>query len=618
MKIYFNPSYSFLLKTFIIIVFSWITSLSQSKEYFVDSQVGDDSFTGLTQEKPWKTLDKINGTTFYPGDKILFKADCKWEGVLFPKGSGSSSNPIVISKYGFGKNPLIAGNGNVTNTVYLSNQEFWTISNLEITNYKAGSTSVKRGVYINGRDYGTLHGIKLLNLEIHDVNSNIDEKNGGGIFIEITGSSKPTNFDNLLIEGCNIYDVDRTGISNASSWETRTLTSNTNWYPSTNLIIRNNTLERIAGNGLIVRVAANPLVEKNVFSYCSLKTSGNAMFSFNCDDAVFQFNEAKYTVYNPGDTDASGFDADYRCKRTIIQYNYSHDNDDGFVVVTCQGGSDRFNDGTIVRYNISQNDGGRGSSTGAIVYLSGQTTNTTIHNNVIYSDANNAFKKVIFHNSWSAYPDRTNYYNNIFYILRTPTYSFSSSTSNFFDFNLFYGLHSSTEPIDAHKITLDPKFVLPGGGYSGINSLDGYKLLPASPCIDAGKILNGHSPRDYFGFKVPGNSKVDIGAHEFNGTPVGINSHGVLPSKSMLIQNYPNPFNPSTEINYLIAEKGSVLITVYDVLGNEVATLVDEVKTPGMYKTKFQINNSSLSSGVYFCTLKTSLTIQTRKMLFIK
>lgn len=69
-----------------------------------------------------------------------------------------------------------------------------------------------------------------------------------------------------------------------------------------------------------------------------------------------------------------------------------------------------------------------------------------------------------------------------------------------------------------------------------------------------------------------------------------------------LHQNYPNPFNPSTKINYSIPKKNIVVIKVYDILGKEIATLVNEEKSPGNYEVEF--NGNHLSSGIYFYSLK--------------
>ena len=87
-------------------------------------------------------------------------------------------------------------------------------------------------------------------------------------------------------------------------------------------------------------------------------------------------------------------------------------------------------------------------------------------------------------------------------------------------------------------------------------------------------------------------------------------------SKFELYQNYPNPFNPVTNIKFRIAEQGFVSLKVYDILGNEVATLVDEEKPAGNYGVVF--DGSSLSSGVYFYQIIAGDFIQSKKMILLK
>ena len=89
-----------------------------------------------------------------------------------------------------------------------------------------------------------------------------------------------------------------------------------------------------------------------------------------------------------------------------------------------------------------------------------------------------------------------------------------------------------------------------------------------------------------------------------------------LPSEYKLFQNYPNPFNPTTTIKFRIKENGKVTLKIFDVLGAEVLTLVDEVKNPGIYKIYF--NASNLSSGVYFYQMKSGNFIDTKKFLLLK
>jgi Secretion system C-terminal sorting domain len=83
-----------------------------------------------------------------------------------------------------------------------------------------------------------------------------------------------------------------------------------------------------------------------------------------------------------------------------------------------------------------------------------------------------------------------------------------------------------------------------------------------------------------------------------------------------LEQNYPNPFNPSTMIDYSIKNDGMVTIKIYDILGREVKTLIDEYKPAGNYKVNFDA--SSLTSGVYLYKLISGKFVDVKKMILLK
>ncbi|OGU67691.1 MAG: hypothetical protein A2X62_05675 [Stygiobacter sp. GWC2_38_9] len=96
-----------------------------------------------------------------------------------------------------------------------------------------------------------------------------------------------------------------------------------------------------------------------------------------------------------------------------------------------------------------------------------------------------------------------------------------------------------------------------------------------------------------------------------------------FPVEFKLEQNYPNPFNPETTISYTIqsdvkGETINVTLKVYDVLGREIATLVNEFKNPGSYNSQFSIRNSELPSGVYFYQLRAGSFTETKKLVLMK
>jgi hypothetical protein len=95
---------------------------------------------------------------------------------------------------------------------------------------------------------------------------------------------------------------------------------------------------------------------------------------------------------------------------------------------------------------------------------------------------------------------------------------------------------------------------------------------------------------------------------------------GQAPQKFALLQNYPNPFNPSTKIQYSLENAVQVSLKVYNVLGEEVATLVNELQEAGSYTVPFSANNGTvtLSSGVYLYRLEAGQFVSTKKLVLMK
>jgi len=89
-----------------------------------------------------------------------------------------------------------------------------------------------------------------------------------------------------------------------------------------------------------------------------------------------------------------------------------------------------------------------------------------------------------------------------------------------------------------------------------------------------------------------------------------------IPTKFSLAQNFPNPFNPSTKIKYSVPQRSNVTLKVYDILGNEIATLVNEEKDQGVYTVNFDANN--LASGLYLYRIQAGSFIETKKMILLK
>jgi hypothetical protein len=153
-----------------------------------------------------------------------------------------------------------------------------------------------------------------------------------------------------------------------------------------------------------------------------------------------------------------------------------------------------YNDGTIVRFNISQNDVHR------VIAFDGPVTNTQIYNNTIFIGDTLTPKIIEFDifGKAAGYAKRTWFRNNIIFNLGRSTYVWGESEDNVFEYNCFYGNHPASEPEDRWKITSDPLFVDPGKARHGIRSVSGYKLQPNSPCIDSAMLIENNGGMDYW------------------------------------------------------------------------------------------------------------------------
>jgi hypothetical protein len=493
------------------------TSSEQVRPYYVDRISGHDTNTATSPEKAWKTLTKVNATTFRPGDHILFKSGDIWTGQLWPKGSGTAEHPIVIDKYGGDVLPVINGAGLAEDAVLLKNQEYWEIRNLAITN-TSPAPGIRRGVNLVAENSGDLHHLYLEGLNIRDVDGSEKDKANGGISYHAIGDVKPSRFVDLRIENNHISHVDRSGIF---GWSTHWQRSK--WYPSLGVVIRNNVLDDIGGDGIVNVATDGAVVESNVVSRASQRSQDYnvGIWPWSADNTVIQYNEVYGTR---GQHDAEGFDSDWNSRNTIIQYNYSHDNDGGFLLI-CNEGSQSPQDsagnvGTIVRYNVSRNDHHRA------IKLSGPVKNTLIYNNTIYvgKDEN---VDVVLHTDWTGWATDTYFYNNIFFVEGTARFSYGvsgnpdgsyvsapgpgKSTNNVYDYNVYYGLQPADDP---HALAADPLLLNPGQVGIGRSTVAGYALRGGSPAIDSGRTIENNGGKDFAGTIIPQCGAADRGAFE--------------------------------------------------------------------------------------------------------
>jgi len=273
------------------------------------------------------------------------------------------------------------------------------------------------------------------------------------------------------------------------------------------VVIRSNLLEDIGGDCIKVWGSNGALVEHNIVRGGRMRCDDYAagIWPFDSDDTIIQFNEV---AGMKGIKDGQAFDSDYRCRRSLFQYNYSRDNEGGFMLICTPGTS--YNEDTVIRYNISQNDG---INTARVFHFGGGAKNTLVYNNTIYVGSRQDLPLLQFTEWNGGHANGTRFFNNIFYVDGRVTYQWGQSTNTVFDHNVFIGNHAGSPP-DPHAVTNPPPLVQAGSGRRGFSSLEGYRLGSA-PDFVRGVVVRDNGGRDLFGNPVSTDELPCVGAFEF-------------------------------------------------------------------------------------------------------
>ena len=465
--------------------------------FYIDSNSGDDAQDGHSPQRAWRTLSAVNGHKFAAGDWLLFAAGSRHEGRLLIDTPG-----VRFDMYGQGALPRIDAKGNSLEAVLIHNADGCMLRNLEITNAGPEREVGRVGVRVLSDGGGAVRDVSLADLFVHDVNGDLRKsREGCGIFFESRG--RGSRFDGLVIERCHVKATDRNGICQRGGGGGGRAGGGTR---STGVIIRQNLLEDIGGDGIKVWGSDGAIVEKNVLRGGRMRCEDAAagIWPFDSGNTLIQYNEVSGMK---GTRDGQAFDSDYRCRGTIIQYNYSHDNDGGFLLVCAPRGS--YCEGTIVRYNVSQNDGTR---TGRVIQIGGVPAGTRIYNNTIYVGAGRELPLIWF-NEWNGgWADDTAFYNNIFYVDGKVNYRFGNERATVFDHNVFYGAHEN-RPADTAALTDRPPLAKPGGAGEGFSSLTAYRWTAATAAWP-GRLGLANQGWDLFGHPIPAGSPPNVGASE--------------------------------------------------------------------------------------------------------
>lgn len=516
------------------------TALAASTTYYVNCSAATNG-TG-TQASPWNSVSGVNSTTFTAGDSILFAAGTTCTGQLAPGGSGASGSPITMGSYGTGTKPVIDAAGATGPVIHLLNQQYWEIGGLELTN-GAASPAYRSGVLAENSSGGVLHHIRVHDMYIH----NISGYSGGwyatnaGVGVQTNHTTPVSTWDDVLVEDNTFDHVDRIAVAVTPDGDGQ------GTGQTTNTVIRDNTITYSGADDILVVKNDGALIEGNKAGYggakencppsgqyCNQASAGIWMSGSN--DTVVQNNEVYCHVDG---ADGTGFDVDWGNHNTTFQYNYSHQNLGGFMLImppftiANEPTSTVPSDGTVIRYNISENDGTNAGCPAAgtpthgtgVFHLVGNVPNKSgssvavplIYNNSIYVNKSGLNTPILYSRRGSSVTGTLSFRNNAVFNYGTGGY-FTTSSGSVYSNNLFYGAHPSSEPTDSAKVVTDPQFRNPGGAdtsssYTGENA---YQVYPSSPVIRAGAVISDNGGLDAFGNAVSATAAPNIGA--YNGT----------------------------------------------------------------------------------------------------
>ncbi len=577
-----------------------VSTDSTGKTYYIDQINGNDSFSGLSTDSAWKSIERANEQVFSAGDSVLLARGSVWTGMLSPKGSGLIGFPIYLGTYGEGNRPLIHAEGLNQAGLLLHNIEFWEVNGLEITNTNGTDTDQGAlfGIYVLADEgEGIYDHVYINDCYVREINGHVEGKERGGIHVHIKNLNKSI-FNDLRITNNKLKRIGGVGIGNTSScgsieFKTDSVVLHNLW---TNVYVAFNHLDHTGRNSIIARVSKDAVYEYNIMAYSSRHSTGHSIFCFNTSGIKIQYNEA-YGNTGEGGMDRGGFDADYNCVNTFIQYNYSHDN-----LWFC-GIMKKVNRNVVIRYNISQND-----HEGIYFYgfdNESKLENIHIYNNTHYVSAGHNVQ--VFPEN--RHPRNTIFENNIFYFEKAGSWGpYPQGENVVFNRNLYYNI--KPHPGDTNAIIGNPGFIDPGSAGNGIETVMGYKINASSPAIDNGNVIGNNGGIDFWGDTLY-RRKPDIGAHEFFEIPNTTSSTGVFEHKTQTDMHdlciIPNPMVDNVTISFKLEKEKQILIEIFNIQGSKIKTLFNSnLKAGNQYihwNGKCDIGHS-LPNGLYICNLR--------------
>jgi hypothetical protein len=519
--------------------------------YYVDAAGGDDSNTGTSAGSAWATIERVNALDLEPGDRLLFNGGQIFIGnlELGIEDAGTAISPITLGSYGEGRATINAGTDTGVDVYNVGGVEVRDLTIVGV-GYAAGNRGSGVQFYTDLGNAAKLEHVRVHNVEVSGFGDSgvkveswpQDGTKSGFRDVRITDVSTHDNAD-AGIQSYGYFSPSSSGWSHEDIYVGHSYAYDNKGIPDkgTN-----------SGSGIVLGGVNGATIERSVVHHNGeLNDHPNGgpigIWTWDSNRVTIQHNES---YENQTSTlDGGGFDLDGGVTNSVMQYNYSHGNAGAGYLLAQFAGARTFGN-NVVRYNVSENDGRRGSY-GAIHFWNGNGANgikdTLVHNNAVYvSPQVGASPKAI---RFDTATTNTRLLNNIFLTVGgVPLVEIASdkdssvfrgndywSSGN--SFRIKHGGTTYTSLVawrnatgqemngsSATGFSVDPAFTHPGnGGTIGdanrLTELTAYQLRAGSPLIDAALDLQSWfgldpGPTDFYGTGLPQGTGYDVGTHE--------------------------------------------------------------------------------------------------------
>lgn len=327
--------------------------------YYIDALSGNDAAAGTSPETAWKTLAKAAGVSLSPGDKVLLKRGCVYEGGAVFTGKGTAEAPILFSAYGEGALPVLTVSERKP-ILPLNNVSWWTVENLDLT-----APNGAGGVWIAATGNENAAHITVKNCVIHDIAPNLKADSNAAVYIANDRSAsrvRDVHLDGLRISNV-AWGVQMNGIM-AEFRESGFISSEVSY--NRDYLIENLFVRRAVFGGLVAASVQDCLVRSCRFLECAVSDNGALapLWIRHADRVTVEYCEI---AGSDNVLDGMAIDFDGWTTNSTYRYIYSHDNTR--FMRNCVYDSRTKNAGNSVYRCVSVNDSGLNHAASVFVSL---------------------------------------------------------------------------------------------------------------------------------------------------------------------------------------------------------------------------------------------------------